>query len=279
MKKIILVFVSILSISIVSCDKVSHAAQTSEVKPNTRNILLEDYTGHQCGNCPNAARVAEQLQAKYGDKLIVIAVHAGFFTRLNTEFVTSYTCQAGNDWDASTGGFGVSAAGNPNGMVNRKNYADNGLIQKETKWATTVSLASSDIEFCDLFLTTSYDALTRKLNTSVKTKFRRSYPNNTKLCVVFTEDSVIGPQKDYSLAPNPDVIHDYEFMHMLRGSINGSWGETLKNAPIKYQDSVTLSYPNFALEPKFKDKNVSVIAFVYDATTREVLQVEKAKIK
>ena len=30
---------------------------------------------------------------------------------------------------------------------------------------------------------------------------------------------------------------------------------------------------------KFKDKNVSVVAFVYDATTREVLQVEKVKIK
>jgi len=262
---------------LLSCDKVSNPAQISEIKPNTRKVLLEDYTGHQCGNCPNAAKVAEQLEKKYGDKLVVIAVHAGFFTKINTEFVTSYTCQAGNDWDAPTGGFGISAAGNPNGMVNRKNYADNGIIQKETKWATTISLAANDIEYCDLFVTTSYNATTRKLNTNIKTKFRRSYGNNTKLCVVLTEDSIIGKQKDYT--QNPDVIDDYEFMHMLRGSINGSWGENLKNAPIKYQDSVMTSYPNFVLDTKFKDKNISVVAFVYDATTREVLQVEKVKIK
>ncbi|MEI8138218.1 MAG: Omp28 family outer membrane lipoprotein [Bacteroidota bacterium] len=277
MKKLILLFIVSLIIGLASCDKVTNPIQTSGVKTNSRKILLEDYTGHQCGNCPNAARVADQLEVKYGDKLIVLAVHAGFFTKLNAEFVTSYTCQAGNDWDAATGGFGISAGGNPNGMVNRKNYADNGLIQKETKWATTISLASDDVEFCDLFLSTTYDATSRKLNTNVKTKFKRSYPNNTKLCVVFAEDSIIGKQKDYT--KNPDVVDDYEFKHMLRGSINGSWGANLKSTPIKYNDSVLVSYPNFDLDVKFKDKNISIIAFVYDAITKEVLQVEKVKIK
>jgi hypothetical protein len=94
---------------------------------------------------------------------------------------------------------------------------------------------------------------------------------------VFTEDSIVGPQKDYT--KNPDIVHEYEFMHMLRGSINGSWGADLKAAPIKYQDSIMTSYPNFVLDTKFVDKNVSVVAFVYDAVTREVLQVEKVKIR
>jgi thiol-disulfide isomerase/thioredoxin len=267
----------LLGLIFLSCDKIKKAPDNSNIKPNTRKILLEDYTGHQCGNCPAAAGVAENLSEKYGDKLIVIAVHAGFFTRLNSEFVTSYTCTTGNDWDAASG-FGISAsAGNPNGMINRKSYADNGRIQKETKWSTSVSLASQDVEFCDMFLSASYNPTTRKLNTTVKTKFRRSYANNTKLCVVFTEDSIIGPQKDYR--KNPDVIEEYEFMHMLRGSINGSWGVDLKAPPIKYQDSVIVSYPNFSLDPKFVDKNVTVIAFVYDAISKEVLQVEKVKIR
>jgi thiol-disulfide isomerase/thioredoxin len=277
MKKSILLLSAFLIAALVSCDKVKHPAQTSGVKTNSRKILLEDYTGHQCGNCPNAARVAAQLESKYGDKLVVIAVHAGFFTKLNAPFVTSYTCQAGNDWDATSGGFGISAVGNPNGMINRKNYANNGIIQKETNWSTTASLAADDMEYCDLYLTTTYDAVNRKINTSVKSKFKRSYPNNTKLCVVLTEDSIIGPQKDYT--QTPDVVDNYVFMGMLRGSINGSWGDNLKAAPIKYNDSVLVSYPNFPLNPAFKDKNVNVIAFVYDAVTREVLQVEKVKIK
>jgi hypothetical protein len=68
-------------------------------------------------------------------------------------------------------------------------------------------------------------------------------------------------------------------MHVLRGSINGSWGDNLRSAPIKYNDSTTISYSNFALDTKFVDKNVSVVAFVYDATTKEVIQVEKVKIR
>jgi len=278
MKNYILFFPIIFLLCLTSCDKVTNVRQTSVVKPTSRKILLEEYTGHQCGNCPNAAKVAEQLEAKYGDKLIVVAVHAGFFARLNSTFITSYTCQVGNDWNSTTG-FGVESAGNPNGMVNRKNYAENGLIHNEKKWGTTVSLASADIEFCDIFLNVNYNSATRNINTSVKTKFKRSYPNNTKLSVVFIEDSIVGPQKDYSLAPNPDLVPNYIFTHMLRGDINGSWGVTLKNAPIKFSDSVSVSYPNFNLNAKFVDKNVSIVAFVYDATTKEVLQVEKVKIK
>jgi thiol-disulfide isomerase/thioredoxin len=276
MKNYILFLILFLTLSFISCDKISKAPQSSRIKPNTRKVLLEDYTGHQCGYCPNAGKVAEQLEEKYGDKLIVIAVHAGFQTRLGSGFVTSFTCQAGNDWDATTG-FGVSATGNPNGLVNRKNYADNGLIQKESKWGTTVSLASTDVEFCDLFLDVNYNPSTRKLSTSIKTKFKRSYPNNTKLSVVLVEDSIIGKQRDYY--SNPDVIDDYVFMHVLRGAVNDSWGDNLRSAPIKYNDSTTISYPNFPLDTKFVDKNVSIVAFVYDAITKEVIQVGKVKIR
>src|SRR5690606_27366869 len=97
---------------------------------DSRKALLEDYTGHTCGNCPAAAESAHQLAEQYGDKLVLMAVHAGFFSRLkNPDYLTSYTTSVGNDWDGSKG-FGVSAVGNPNGMVNRKAY-DGSLIQKE----------------------------------------------------------------------------------------------------------------------------------------------------
>lgn len=276
MKKLILLtLISVSAIFIISCDRIKNPAQNSTVKTNTRKIFLEDYTGHQCPNCPRAAETAEQLHDKYGDKLVIISVHAGFFTAVNTEFPMSYTTQAGNDWNSNTSGFGVGSLGYPNGLINRKNYADNGLVHGDSKWPTTVSLAASDMEFCDLSITPSYNSTNRKLTTSIKTKFRRSYPNNTKLCVVLTEDSIIGPQKEH----NKPTITNYVFMHMLRGSINGSWGENLKAAPIKYQDSIIKVYPDFVLDNKFKDKHISVVAFVYDEVTREVIQVEKTKIK
>jgi len=97
------------------------------------------------------------------------------------------------------------------------------------------------------------------------------------LQVIFVEDSVIGAQTDYS--KNPDFIPNYVFMHMLRGDLNGPWGANLKNTPIANNDSVTVNLSPFNLGSQYKDKNISVIAFAYDATTKEVLQVEKKKIK
>ena len=32
---------------------------------STQNVLLEDFTGHRCGNCPTAADIAHELKEEY----------------------------------------------------------------------------------------------------------------------------------------------------------------------------------------------------------------------
>ncbi|MBL7921172.1 MAG: Omp28 family outer membrane lipoprotein [Bacteroidia bacterium] len=283
MKKSAFIPIIFMALIFASCDKVDYPAESvntdkDSTSGNTyiRKVLLEDYTGHKCGNCPAAAIVAENLYEQYKGKVITIAVHAGFFAKTSSTHPTSYTTTAGNDWDGSTG-FAVSAVGNPNGMVNRKNYAGNGLIQKETKWPTTVALAINDTYILGLSIKPNYNESTRMLSTDVTAKFKTSYPNNVKLSLIIIEDSIIGPQTDYS--KNPDYIPNYVFMHMLRESINGSWGTDLKTTPIAAKDSVKLSFNNFAIKNLFNDKRLYLVAFAYDATNKEILQVEKVKMK
>ncbi len=288
MQKLISISTLLLAVCFIGCDKIkdpivvknttvgtTFITKSNATVSNFKKILLEDYTGHQCGNCPPAAVVADDLSAQYKDTVVVIAVHAGFFTKTNSTFVTSYTTTAGNDWDG-TAGFGVSGAGNPNGMVNRKDYGS-GKVKKETSWASYALLAKSDPFVVKLDVTTNYDATVRVLNTTVKAKFKTAYPTNTSITLVITEDSIVGPQKDYS--KNPDVIDDYEFKHMLRGDVNGSFGTTLKNTPIAANDSISLAFNNFSIKSNYNDKHIYLVAFVSNSTTREVLQVEKVKIR
>ncbi len=271
-----------------SCDKVKNpnvvkqtAVGTSFDSVNNASVagfkktLLEDYTGHKCGNCPAAAILAASLSAQYQSSLVVIAIHAGFFAKTDAQFPISYTCTAGKDWDA-TSGFGVSSIGNPNGMVNRKVYPGFTLVHKDT-WATTVGLAQSDPFVVKMDLSSAYDKTARALNVTTKLTFLQAYANNVKLQLVLTEDSIIGPQLDYS--QNPDHVEHYHFEHMLRTALNGSWGEVAKTAPIAALSTVTLTNSNFAVDSKFNDKKLTLVAFVYDETTREVLQVEKIKIR
>lgn len=240
-----------------------------------KKTLLEDYTGHKCGNCPAAARLAASLTAQYQSSLVVIAVHAGFFAKTNSQFPTSYTTTVGNDWDGASG-FNVSAVGNPNGMVNRKQYPGFQLIHKDT-WATTVALAKNDPFVVKMDILSRYDKSARALNVETKLTFLQSYANNVKLQLVLTEDSIIGPQLDYS--QTPDHIEHYHFEHMLRASLNGSWGDLAKSAPITPLSTVSLKNENFPVDSKFNDRHLYLVAFVYDEVTKVVLQVEKLKIR
>lgn len=282
---------SILALAFASCDKVkdpivkkdiavgtNFITKTNDAKAGFRKVFLEDYTGHTCGNCPAAAVVAENLYKQYKDTVVVIAVHAGWFARTNSTYPTSHTTTVGNDWDGAAG-FNISAVGNPNGMVNRKAYPGFSLIQKETAWPACVALAKKDDFITKLNLTSNYDPAKRALNVDAKITFMKAYANEVKLNLVLMEDSVIGRQKDYSIAPLPDLVEGYVFMHMLRDAVNGSWGDVVKTGASSVNDTARVSYKNFALNSKFNDKQIYLVGIVYDGTTREVIQVEKVKIR
>ena len=42
-----------------------------------RVVLLEDFTGQRCVNCPRGTEVIEQLQKEFGDKVIAVGIHGG----------------------------------------------------------------------------------------------------------------------------------------------------------------------------------------------------------
>ena len=46
--------------------------------PAARCVLLEDFTGQRCLNCPTATNIVAQLQEAYGDSVfIAVAIHGG----------------------------------------------------------------------------------------------------------------------------------------------------------------------------------------------------------
>jgi thiol-disulfide isomerase/thioredoxin len=50
-----------------SCEAFIFPTQENYVK----KVLLEDYTGHTCGNCPRAAEKADELKETYQNQLLV----------------------------------------------------------------------------------------------------------------------------------------------------------------------------------------------------------------
>ncbi|MCA6437635.1 MAG: Omp28-related outer membrane protein [Bacteroidetes bacterium] len=279
-----LLSIATLGVLFTSCDKINDPVQNATNQPEgpvtqtlVRKVMMEDYSGHKCGNCPRAGAVLKNLYKDNPNTIVPIVIHSGNFAKADA--VGTYTYEfrtpVGNDWSSSAG-FNIGAY--PSGIINRKDFGG-GLTVGETSWASNFGLAKNDPYILGLTLTRNYIETTKALLVDVKAKFKISHNNNVKLNVILTEDSIISPQTDYDLPSGSQTKFDYVHMYVLRASLNGSWGQTLKNTPILPNDSLIINLPSYTLDNKFVPKNISIVAFAYDEVTREVLQVEKIKLK
>ena len=77
----ILLSAFIITTAFTSCDEIDENERYIELPAAEvqRKILLEDYTGQMCTNCPDAHRLIASLQEQYGGQIVAVAIHAGNF--------------------------------------------------------------------------------------------------------------------------------------------------------------------------------------------------------
>lgn len=288
MRKCSYIFGILFLVILFSCDYVSNViepstnnvGETIDTTKTYRKVLVEDYTGHKCGNCPNAAKELRRLDSMYHGKIVPLAVHAGFYANLGGGYTTDFRTPEGTTFDTD---FGVSLAGNPNGLVNRMSYGTSDLIKAWTIWETALSpIVTQEADF-KIEIANTYNSGTKQVTSAVTVKALKPLTGNYKLSVLIAEDSIISKQKDYALPAGQQDIPNYNFMHVLRGSLNSAYGEQIWNGNIASGASVVKTYTNFQLATNFVAKNCHIIAFVYNAdntsaTYYEVLQAEMKRV-
>lgn len=287
MKKYLVIISSILIIT--SCDIEESPFITdynSYVNPD-KKVLIEDFTGHLCPNCPDAARELDAIHDVYGDQIIGMAVH------VSTTFARPYASnQAPNfqydfrtDWGNSLDNFyGISVGGLPKGMVNRSGYADNHRLGKD-EWPNAVALElKKDIDF-KIYIASDENSI------SITSEVQNNINSNYNLCVCLTENNIINWQKD-----GQENIENYEHNHVLRtvlidenlsSSTSYTAGEQIEKT-INYDLTALEQYNiNYSLNTaeagngnagNWNTSNMSIIAYIYNNNTKEIVQVEEADL-
>ncbi len=270
----------ILILFLSSCDKVEPPYITSNHHPidtshtqHIKKILVEDYTGHLCVNCPAAHDVLAQLIDLYPNQIIPISLHVGSFaTPINASyFGEDFRTQEGEELSNY---FGNDAAGLPNGMVNRKEFSENKILSSD-QWGTAISEVLQETQTMDFNITNTFDSTQRKLSTKVDISFLQDFTQTLYLCVYLIEDSIVGWQKDNRV--NPEDIPDYMHRHVMRGSLNGTWGEKIIGTTSQ-SNIVTMQYNNFQLDTSFVPVHCSVVVFAYDSASYEIFQADEKAI-
>lgn len=235
-----------------------------------RVILVEEFTGHRCTNCPEAAVELANLKAQYGEQLLVVAIHAGFFAWPLDEFTADYQTEAGT---AISDYFGLSS--NPSGMVSRMEFDGSRMLGKD-EWQPAIASLLEEEALAQIAMESTYDAENRTAAVDVEMElFAPQEGVAYKFCLVAIENDIVSPQANN----NPDIgetptIHDWHHKHVLRGAVNGTWGE-----PVDVASGVVSKEYSYELPEAWNEDNCAFIGYLYRDDTKEILHAAEVHVK
>ena len=274
------IFSIFVAFTFAACDEIT-GPYTEEVNVTEggRKILLEDFTGHECGNCPYGGLEAIKLDSIYKGRVIVVDTHCSFFadTNKNGKFSYNFKTAVGDELDQY---FNIETAGLPKGMVNRQakdgDYSifSNRLLNY-TAWSSSIAMELNKTAAVNLSLSKNYDTLSRNLNLEVEIEYLEKGNINQQLVVYLVEDSIINWQKWYGHIP--EDVPDFAHRHVLRKSLNGTWGDRLSGS-VKSAGQIISKTFSTTISSKYKHKKCYIVAFVQNNLTKEILQVEEIKL-
>lgn len=258
-----------------ACDKIDAPYKETPLNGTdtttyVQKVLIEDYTGHRCGNCPRAHQKLREIINLYGDKVIGIALHSGFFA---DPLPPDYP----NDFRTTEAEELVTALGVtqwPIGTVNRTAYNSNVLLSYDA-WTEAVAERLNQAPQAYISIQSTYSSTANKVDASVTVKLLQNIAVPVKLCVYLTEDSIISAQTDYD--HNPTLIPDYVHRHVFRKSFNGTWGTEVPVSSKQIGDTL-LRNLSLNWNSAWIKKNCHVVAFIYDVNTNAIIQVNEGKI-
>ncbi|HNV81032.1 MAG: Omp28 family outer membrane lipoprotein [Tenuifilaceae bacterium] len=270
---LLLLFVGIMTV-LFSCDIVEEPFMNQIVQPPdtdevVQRVLLEEFTGHQCPNCPAGAQIASQLGDLYGKQFIVIAYHVGFFANTNSNFPVNYKTQTGEEIKDH---FGVISY--PSGLVNRKN----GEVLGSTEWASVVAEQASATPKLKLKINREYNSTSRVLSVTANLTALETM-ESVNVCVFLTESGLVSPQKTKDDPDYPEgIIPNYNHKHVFRASMNGTWGSTVFADGAHPEDTATVN-AEYTINSDWNAENMSIVCFAYSTTSGEIVQVEEVDVK
>lgn len=239
-----------------ACDPVSEDERFIYMKPAqvTRNVLIEDFTGQRCVNCPAATWQIEQLQEQYGsDAVIAVGIHSGPLGFAGNSSNIGLMTDTGNEYYNR---WGVEYQ--PAGIIDR-----NGGVLAYTDWQAKVYEELQKPAPLSLAINNTYDSSTRLLGINV-TAIGTDGTTDGKLQLWLIEDGVTALQLRYQNVTDASSgqVTDREYVHnhVFRTAVNGTWGETFT---VNEGEEKTLS-ATCTLQEDWNPEKMSVVAFVYN---------------
>jgi len=268
MKNYLLLFV--LVILIVSCTE--NGPIIPPLGPQElgdRKVLVEEFTGVRCPNCPPGSAELESLKSLYGENLILVAIHAsGSFAIPLEDSKYDFRTEAGEQLRTYLG----QPFGYPSAVINRKKLPDRSNLQlNQAAWASTIEEELQADPALAINVVTTYDPDSRQLAVDITLLPNQTIDENLRLSIMLTEGEII----DKQLTPegeDPDYVHQ----HVLRTMLSRFDGDALATLA---RGKVLEKKYTFTVPDAWQVERCDIIAFVHQTgNSRYVWQAERTAV-
>ena len=252
------------------CDNIGEDERYIKVeKPvvdNPRNLLIMEFTGNSCLNCPTGAATVEQIKdEEEPGRVISVGLHP-YGSHFTEPVATIHTPSRRQDLrsQAATAMFDYyQPSGFPAAVFNGLKSSLSGSIPD---WIQRASEALTANTYVSIDATCDYNSETRNLTVDYTVDFLDYINRKLNVTVWLVENKIMGTQT----MPNGRPDMNYEHNHVLRASLNGDWGETLGES---FADGSSKSgQASMTLQEDWVAENCDVVVYVYSDSNKEVEQ-------
>ena len=237
-----------------------------EIEPTGKTVLIKDFTGARCVNCPAAAEYAHNLQHQLGeDHVIIMSVHAGYLAQPMGQFPDFLT-------DEGTAWYNNHDA-NPLFAIDHVALTDGNTLSVEQIDAPVAAALEEEQSF-EIVVGSQYDEANRQLQVSAQVIALADRDGQFYITACLVEDNIVGWQTTPS-----GLDREYVFRNVFRGTLNGASGETFESIHVDAHDTFHFNYSK-ELDAAYNADECYLMVYVYDKTQGDkILQTTVKKIK
>lgn len=230
MKKILLPLASII-LGFSSCDEVPPTVRLATYECNSpapiaqpKRVIIEEFTGAQCVNCPDGAAQIGSMLAQYPNNLIAVSIHTGFFSVPFPNATEDLTFAQGEDINQLVG----NVQGYPAAVIDRRLFPNEASrILNQTKWAGKVAEALLEPPLVNVDITNIvWDPIGRTVAFDVEVHCNADVKKAIAVSAMITQDSIVQPQETRN-----GVVDNYVHKHVLRALQPGIAGAEVTALP------------------------------------------------
>ena len=240
-------------------------------------VLVEEFTGATCTNCPKARDFLSEKTKENDGRLIVMGIHPFGIGQANPVHGAKYDFRTEKGTSIKDTYFG-DIQGIPAAGFDRVKDAQGRSALLSNLWAKPIQDRLALPAPVNISITSSYDEATKKADIEVKIAVTGDLSVAPKLSIVVLEDSLIDAQEH----PSADIEYDYVFMHVFRDYLTAINGDAFvtNGASLAAGRVFIRKYKNVDINPKWVAKHCNLVGFVHynDGTNTEVLQAAEVHL-